>query len=920
MKNWGTECAQQVSALHNKQITLMRTWFIVCLSLSGFWLVPLTAQNWRPPAGNRPVLRRPGAESILPGGRMIAPLGRQFSTGPGPWGLAISPNGKTVVTSDGGPNKYSLSVLLNEKEGWRGVTHTAIKKGEKEKETEDDFYSVFMGLTFDDDKDIFASEGNSGNVRLLNAQSGHTKHVFRLNYGNFKDSYSGDLVFDRTQGVLYVVDQANFRVVALDVRKRRILSSTRVGRLPFAIALSPNKKQVWVTNIGMFEYSPVPGAEKQNAVDSGLPFPAFGFPSNEATVGARRPNGKGDMVNVPGLGDPNVKESNSVTVINVENPDSPKVEAFIPTGLPFGKNSHGGSSPSGVVVTTDKAYVANGNNDSITVIDIHSLKVEAQIEIRIAGLETLRGILPTSLTVHGDWLLVAESGINAVGVIDRKKNKVMGHIPVGWFPTRVAIHEGMLFVSNAKGHGSGPNANMQRALPVSFQGLLRRGSISMFPLPSASELTAHTARVMALNGFVPSKDKVAPLPDAIQYVVLIVKENRTFDEVFGDIEKASNGPVEGSYDLARFGTRGIVFADKKELRQRFSMRNVNVTPNHHEMVQRWSMSDNFYADSEVSVDGHHWLVGSYPNAWTESTLMAAYGGQKDFRFPTNAPGRYLFTGSNSSVHPEEQLEAGAIWHHLARNNVSFRNYGEGFELAGADEGEGLKPTGARFLTNVPMPDPLYQNTSRDYPNYNTNIPDQFRATQFIQEVERLYVRTGKDLPRFLFIHLPNDHTAKPRPEDGYPFTASYVADNDYALGRIMEFLSSTPWWKNMAVFVTEDDAQGGVDHIDSHRTVLMVASPYAKKNYVSHVNSSFPGLLKTIFRLLKMPALNLYDATGADLADCFTMTPDFTPYQRQPIVSELFDPAKAKEPRDGEAGPRMDDPKFLKEQHEREKR
>ena len=193
--------------------------------------------------------------------------------------------------------------------------------------------------------------------------------------------------------------------------------------------------------------------------------------------------------------------------------------------------------------------------------------------------------------------------------------------------------------------------------------------------------------------------------------------------------------------------------------------------------------------------------------------------------------------------------------------------------------------------------------------------------EFIQEVEQLYLRQGKDLPRFVFIHLPNDHTAKPRPEDGYPFQASYVADNDYALGRILEFLSSTPWWKQMAVFVTEDDAQGGVDHIDSHRTVMMLASPYAKKNYVSHVNSSFPGLLKTIFRLLKLPPLNLYDAAAADLADCFTATPDFTPYQRQPIVSELFDPAKAKEPRDGEAaGPRMDDPKFLKEQHERERR
>jgi len=249
----------------------------------------------------------------------------------------------------------------------------------------------------------------------------------------------------------------------------------------------------------------------------------------------------------------------------------------------------------------------------------------------------------------------------------------------------------------------------------------------------------------------------------------------------------------------------------------------------------------------VSVDGHHWLVGSYPNAWTESSLMAAYGGQKDFRFPTTAPGRLEFAGSDSSLHPEEQLEAGALWHHLERHGISFRNYGEGFELAGVDEGENLEPTGARYLTNVPMPEPLYRNTSRNYPQFNMNIPDQYRATQFIKEIQERSVNGGKPFPRFIFIHLPNDHMAKPRPQEGYPFPASYVADNDYALGRIVEFLSHTPWWRRMVIFITEDDAQGGVDHVDSHRTVFLAVSPYARKNYVSHRNSSFPGLLKTIF-------------------------------------------------------------------------
>jgi hypothetical protein len=263
------------------------------------------------------------------------------------------------------------------------------------------------------------------------------------------------------------------------------------------------------------------------------------------------------------------------------------------------------------------------------------------------------------------------------------------------------------------------------------------------------------------------------------------------------------------------------------------------------------------------------------------------------------------------------LEAGALWHHLERNGISFRNFGEGFELAGVNEGTGLKATGARFLTNMPMPDPLYRNTSREYPQYNMNIPDQYRATQFIKEMEERYGPGKEPFPKFIYIHLPNDHMSRPRPDDGYPFASSYVADNDYALGRIVEYLTRSPWWRNMAIFVTEDDAQGGVDHVDSHRTVFLAISPYARRNYVSRVNASFPGLLKTVFRLLGMPPLNLYDATAADLSDCFGGEPDFTPYTPIRPDPEVFVPERAREPLDPQPSERMDDPSVLRDQHRR---
>jgi hypothetical protein len=295
--------------------------------------------------------------------------------------------------------------------------------------------------------------------------------------------------------------------------------------------------------------------------------------------------------------------------------------------------------------------------------------------------------------------------------------------------------------------------------------------------------------------------------------------------------------------------------------------------------------------------------------------MASYGGQKDFRLPTTAPGRLSVAQSNSSLHPEEQLENGALWHHLERNGISFRNFGEGFELAGVAEEPGEMPTGARYLTNVPMPHPLWENTSRQYPQYNMNIPDQYRADAFLREMDELYIKPGKDIPRLIFIHLPNDHGAKPRPGDGYPVGASFMADNDYALGRIMEYLSKSKWWRNMAVFITEDDAQGGVDHLDSHRTVFLLASPFARRNYASRANASFPALLKTAFRILGIPPLNLYDATAADLSDLFTSIPDFSPITAIRPDPEIFEPERAKDPADSEPSPRMDDPNVLRDQH-----
>ena len=413
-------------------------------------------------------------------------------------------------------------------------------------------------------------------------------------------------------------------------------------------------------------------------------------------------------------------------------------------------------------------------------------------------------------------------------------------------------------------------------------------TISVFPLPKAEELPADTAVVLSANGLQPYRQPPAGLPDAIRHVVLIVKEGRSYDEVLGDIESTASGPVMSAPALARLGANGYV--DGRHTR--VSIRGADLTPNHHAIARRWSFSDNFYSDAESSVDGHHWLTGVYPNPWVESSMIAATGERKDFR-TGQAPGRLEFSGTAASVQPEDLSENGTIWGHLASHGVPFYNFGEGFELAGVSQGRGLEPTGARLFTNMPMPEELYRNTSREYHGFNIHISDQYRVTQLIHEIDEKYVKPHAELPRFLYVHLPNDYLAAAQPAEGYPYEESYMVDNDRALGRLLEYLSGTPWWRDMAVFVTEDDAAGGVDHIDAHRTLLLCASPWAKRGYVSHTNTSFPGLLKTIFRLLRLPPLNLFDAAAADVADLFTDQPDYAPYHAAESDKRIFDGSAA---------------------------
>jgi hypothetical protein len=264
--------------------------------------------------------------------------------------------------------------------------------------------------------------------------------------------------------------------------------------------------------------------------------------------------------------------------------------------------------------------------------------------------------------------------------------------------------------------------------------------------------------------------------------------------------------------------------------------------------------------------------------------------------------------------PEDYGETGGMWEALERKKINFYNFGEANETAHVREEWMDTATGAAHAVMVPMQKALFTRTSHNYAGFNMNIPDQFRASQFEEEFTKRWIRGKHQMPSLISIQLPNDHSASSRPGEGYYWPQSFVADNDLALGRMLHFLSRTKYWKNMLVIITEDDPQGGVDHVDAHRSILMMAGPYVKKNHVSHTHANFGSILKTIYNILNVAYVNQYDVTASLLQDFFTSEPDYTPYNLEMHDERVFDVEKAmkkfKHPIDWRkimSGPEMDD-------------
>jgi DNA-binding beta-propeller fold protein YncE len=860
--------------------------------------------------------------SVLPSGRFITPAGNTIRITHDPFGLSVSPDGKKAVTLHNGVIEIIDLPSMN-----------AVRVPSYDKKIKSPLSNgSFLGVAFSpDSKTLYLSGGDNGAVIIYDAEKFERIDSLSLNgkVGDkeYDDSFTSDLQLNPANNELLVLDRGNFRMVRLNLDTKKITASVNVGRQPFGLALSPDKKTAFVANVGMYSYPLITGATPQNADSIRISQHPYGDNTKESREGTVIEGRK-----IPGVGDPLAPEAMSVFTIDLAT--NQVIDKF-KTGHQIGQMLEdaevtGGASPNSIAVGSNYAYVTNATNDNVTIIDYKNHKLLGDIPIKVdSRIDKYRGLLPFGICLSKDeqTLYVALLGFNAVAVIDVLSKTTKGLIPTGWGTSRVRLSadEKEMYITSCRGYGAGPNGGHGFVSPPqgTYIGDIQLGTFQKVPMPDQAQLALYTKQVIN-NTFVSKTIPVAtknPLPvlpgaspTPIKYIVYITKENRTYDEVFGQLKNA-----RGDSTLARFGVN-CEYTLPDALRVKFP--GLKVSPNHIKAAQQFAFSDNYYCDSDASIHGHHWMMGVIPNEWVEANSNV----HKTANLFSKAPGR-RFPGSTGSMDPEDFAETGGLWEALERKHVAFYNFGEANETAHVREEWQDTTTGAAHLVMVPMQKALFTRTSHNYAGFNTNIPDQFRMDQFEGEFTKMWIKGKKKMPSLITMQVPNDHGADVRPDDGYPYRQSYMADNDLAVGRILHFLSRTKYWKNMLVIITEDDPQGGVDHVDAHRSILMLAGPYVKKGYVSHTHANFGSILKTIYNILNVPYVNQYDVTATLLQDFFTDKPDFSPYTFVRSDTRVFDPQKAMSRynktidwRKIEKGPEMDDEDREREDHYKQKR
>ncbi len=798
--------------------------------------------------------------TVTPVNQIITPAGIQVDL-PGlrPQALALSPNGRMLATS----GKTSQLVIVDPQSGaikQRVVLpsdslnepHPASASANILKPDKDGQLS-FTGLIFSKDgRRLYLSNVN-GSIKVFQVDSNDVVTpafsipIPNANAPRRKEEIPAGLALSADGKRLYVALNLSNRLGEFDAETGKLLRMFDVGVAPFDVAQAQGK--IYVSNWG---------GRRPKAGD------------------LTGPAGRGTEVRV----DPVkfIANEGSVSVIDLS---SGKVLKEVITGL----------HSSALAVSPNQKYVvvANAASDNLSVIDTTTDTVIETIWTKKNPAD-LFGASPNALAFDskGRTLYVANGTQNAVAVVQFKPGKsvLKGLIPCGWFPGALAYDSGrsMIHVANIKGHSAGRE---RKSKGPEFNSHQYNGSLSLISLPKSKQLEAYSAKVWQnyrrerlSQALLPPRPGQAarPVPERIgepsvfKHCVYIIKENRTYDQVLGDVAQGNGDP-----DLCVFGEK--------------------ISPNQHKMVRDFVLLDNTYCCSILSADGHQWSTTAFGTDYLERSFAG---------WPRSYPDGMGIDENDALVYSP----TGFIWDNVLAHGKTLRDYGE-FAMPAVrwadpkQKGspsfldcyrEFMKPEGKVIFASEPSVESLRPYMPTNTVGWDMSVPDAFRAQFFTNELQE-YEKKG-EFPNLVIICLPNNHTSGT--SAGCPTPAAYVADNDLAFGKIVEAISHSRFWKETVIFAIEDDPQAGWDHVSGYRTTAFCISPYTKRGAVVHTQYNTTSLLRTMEQILGLPPMNQFDATAQPMFDCFTDTPDYTPYtalpNNIPIDQMNPDPKKISDP------------------------
>jgi DNA-binding beta-propeller fold protein YncE len=694
--------------------------------------------------------------SPLSTGVRLDPVGEAIDLGSVPLGMALCPEGDKVAVVLSGWREQGLQIV--DLKSWQ-VTQTLEQP------------AAFLGVVFArDGKHLYVSGGNDDSVFVYYWENGAAKFERKIVLGQAKPDKTGSrypagLAVSSRGELLYVAENVGDSLAVVDPQSGQVVQRLRTDRYPYAIEVAGDGK-VYVSAWG----------------------------ADSVAIFKIRKDGK-------------LKAFGKVTV---------------------------GRHPSALVSNKSgsRLFVALAGSDQVAVVDTKKKSVLRLLN-DAAPAGPSEGSTPNAmaLSADGSKLFVAEADNNAIALFDvfesadnSGNTAPAGRIPTDWYPTAILDNANQLFVLSGKGHGSHANPDG----PIPAEPLTRRtgydlgqlnGTLRVLPgALNSTDLREYSRRVSEANNW--GEQRKAKSYPAFKHVIYIIKENRTYDQVFGDLKEGDGDP-----SLVFFGQ--------------------TISPNHHALALRFGLLDRFFTNSEVSSQGHIWSTAAYVTDYDEKTVHSAYSDRR------------------GDIDNEEIDEPGNgfLWNLAQKKGISFRDYGEMVNDPKSPEWATTKRRG------------LADHINMAYPPFNLAISDQVRADAWIAEFKQFVVKN--DMPQLEILHLPNDHTAGG--SEGFRTPKALMADNDLALGRIIEALSNSPFWKDTVVFVLEDDSQSGPDHVDSHRSPALIISAYNRAGTI-HRFANTTDVIAAIEDVLNLDRMSKFDYFSRSLADVFSDTPDFSPY------------------------------------------